>query len=135
MDAGALHTILADGAWTLERAEKRRKNADGACVTLGAPKAGVEHIRWECPALNGLIKFGLLKLKQRKTKERNKTACFWLAGIVPSAWPLPDTENMKAVEVRHPCEGKAKKVYIDGSATKLEASCYAGWGLWIPDNH
>eukprot|EP00972_Heterocapsa_arctica_P053899 7938490-Heterocapsa_arctica.AAC.1 len=25
MDAGALHTILADGVWTPERAEKRRK--------------------------------------------------------------------------------------------------------------
>eukprot|EP00972_Heterocapsa_arctica_P016682 2460149-Heterocapsa_arctica.AAC.1 len=31
MDAGALHTMLADGVWTPERADKRRKNADGLC--------------------------------------------------------------------------------------------------------
>eukprot|EP00972_Heterocapsa_arctica_P082987 12228669-Heterocapsa_arctica.AAC.1 len=27
-----------------------------------------------------------------------------------------------------------KKVYIDGSATKVGASCFAGWGLWTPDD-
>eukprot|EP00972_Heterocapsa_arctica_P046120 6804024-Heterocapsa_arctica.AAC.1 len=27
-----------------------------------------------------------------------------------------------------------KRVYIDGSATKLGASSYAGWGMWAPDN-
>eukprot|EP00972_Heterocapsa_arctica_P076787 11325124-Heterocapsa_arctica.AAC.1 len=26
------------------------------------------------------------------------------------------------------------KVYIDGSATKIGASAYAGWGMWSPDN-
>eukprot|EP00972_Heterocapsa_arctica_P056439 8327006-Heterocapsa_arctica.AAC.1 len=33
----------------------------------------------------------------------------------------------------HPCKGQVK-VYIDGSATKIGASCYAGRGLWTPDN-
>eukprot|EP00972_Heterocapsa_arctica_P009879 1452783-Heterocapsa_arctica.AAC.1 len=28
----------------------------------------------------------------------------------------------------------AQKVYIDGSATKIGASAYAGWGMWSPDN-
>eukprot|EP00972_Heterocapsa_arctica_P002945 433816-Heterocapsa_arctica.AAC.1 len=42
---------------------------------------------------------------------------------------------MKAVEVCHPCRGKVNKVYIDESATKVGASCYAGWGLWTPDDH
>eukprot|EP00972_Heterocapsa_arctica_P044948 6633563-Heterocapsa_arctica.AAC.1 len=28
----------------------------------------------------------------------------------------------------------AQKVYIDGSATKIRASAYAGWGMWSPDN-
>eukprot|EP00972_Heterocapsa_arctica_P013484 1985476-Heterocapsa_arctica.AAC.1 len=65
LDAGALHTILADGVWTPERAEKRRNNVDGAC-----------------------------KIKQRRAKECNKPACFWLAGIVLSGWTTsPDTEN------------------------------------------
>eukprot|EP00972_Heterocapsa_arctica_P018345 2709560-Heterocapsa_arctica.AAC.1 len=58
-----------------------------------------------------------------------------MAGIVPSDWTtLPDTENMKAMEVCHHCRGKVKKVYIDGSATEVGASCYAGWGLWTPED-
>eukprot|EP00972_Heterocapsa_arctica_P023369 3443270-Heterocapsa_arctica.AAC.1 len=99
MDAGALHTILADGVWTPERAEKRRANADGRCVVCDAPNTSVEHIWWECPTLNGVTKFGLQKLKQRRTKEENKPACFWMAGIVPIDWTtLPDSEYMKATE-------------------------------------
>eukprot|EP00972_Heterocapsa_arctica_P080975 11933921-Heterocapsa_arctica.AAC.1 len=53
MGAGALHTMLADGVWSPDRAEKRRNNADGLIVLCGAPCAGVEHIWRECPALNG----------------------------------------------------------------------------------
>eukprot|EP00972_Heterocapsa_arctica_P105492 15543821-Heterocapsa_arctica.AAC.1 len=41
---------------------------------------------------------------------------------------------MKAVEVCHPCTGKVKKIDIDGSSTKVGASCYAGWGPWTPDD-
>eukprot|EP00972_Heterocapsa_arctica_P041139 6064196-Heterocapsa_arctica.AAC.1 len=56
-----------------------------------------------------------------------------MAGIVPSDWTtLPDIEFMKAAEVCHPCRGTLKKVYIDGSAAKVGASCYAGWWLWTP---
>eukprot|EP00972_Heterocapsa_arctica_P106381 15672237-Heterocapsa_arctica.AAC.1 len=77
LNAGALHTILADGAWTPERAEMRMKNADGACVLCVAPKAGFEHIWWECPALNGVVNVGLQKIKHRRAKEGNKPACFW----------------------------------------------------------
>eukprot|EP00972_Heterocapsa_arctica_P009427 1387948-Heterocapsa_arctica.AAC.1 len=29
---------------------------------------------------------------------------------------------------------KAVKVYIDGSATNIGASAYAGCGMWSPDN-
>eukprot|EP00972_Heterocapsa_arctica_P001985 285476-Heterocapsa_arctica.AAC.1 len=28
----------------------------------------------------------------------------------------------------------ADKVYVDGSAIKIGASAYAGWGMWSPDN-
>eukprot|EP00972_Heterocapsa_arctica_P002744 405802-Heterocapsa_arctica.AAC.1 len=85
----------------------------------GAPNAGVEHIWWECPSLNGVVNFGLQKVKQRRAKETNKPGCFWMAGIVPSGrTTLPDMEHMRAVEVCHPCKGNVKHVYIDGSATK-----------------
>eukprot|EP00972_Heterocapsa_arctica_P089359 13175316-Heterocapsa_arctica.AAC.1 len=33
----------------------------------------------------------------------------------------------------HPCDGKVKKVYIDGSPFKVGASNYSGWGIWTPD--
>eukprot|EP00972_Heterocapsa_arctica_P096465 14231700-Heterocapsa_arctica.AAC.1 len=42
---------------------------------------------------------------------------------------------MEAVEVCHPCTGNVTNVYIDGSATKAGASCYAGWGFWTLDDH
>eukprot|EP00972_Heterocapsa_arctica_P074836 11043003-Heterocapsa_arctica.AAC.1 len=41
---------------------------------------------------------------------------------------------MKAEDTRHNCNEKASKVYIDGSATTIGASAYAGWGMWSPDN-
>eukprot|EP00972_Heterocapsa_arctica_P029658 4369517-Heterocapsa_arctica.AAC.1 len=40
LDAGALHTVLADVAWTPERAEKRKKNVDSDCIMCGPLKAG-----------------------------------------------------------------------------------------------
>eukprot|EP00972_Heterocapsa_arctica_P096572 14248053-Heterocapsa_arctica.AAC.1 len=41
---------------------------------------------------------------------------------------------MKAEDTRQDSTEKADKVYIDGSATKIGASAYAGWGMWSPDN-
>eukprot|EP00972_Heterocapsa_arctica_P027809 4090825-Heterocapsa_arctica.AAC.1 len=59
-----------------------------------------------------------------------------MLGIAPIDWTtLPDSDYMKATEVCHPCEGIIKKVYIDGSAAKVAATCYARWGLWTPDDH
>eukprot|EP00972_Heterocapsa_arctica_P100645 14839136-Heterocapsa_arctica.AAC.1 len=40
---------------------------------------------------------------------------------------------MLAEDLCHECKGTAKKVYIDGSSYKIEASNYSGWGLWSPD--
>eukprot|EP00972_Heterocapsa_arctica_P023396 3446967-Heterocapsa_arctica.AAC.1 len=59
-----------------------------------------------------------------------------MAGIITSDWTtLPESDYMKTTEVCHPCKGIINNVYIDGSATKIRASCYAGWGLWTPDDH
>eukprot|EP00972_Heterocapsa_arctica_P078776 11616444-Heterocapsa_arctica.AAC.1 len=41
---------------------------------------------------------------------------------------------MKAEDISLNCAEKADKVYIDGSATKIKASAYAGWGMWSTDN-
>eukprot|EP00972_Heterocapsa_arctica_P110392 16251971-Heterocapsa_arctica.AAC.1 len=41
---------------------------------------------------------------------------------------------MKRNDSCQTCTEHAKKVYIDGSATKIGASAYAGWGMWSPDN-
>eukprot|EP00972_Heterocapsa_arctica_P029468 4338995-Heterocapsa_arctica.AAC.1 len=37
-------------------------------------------------------------------------------------------------DVCQPCSEHTKKVYVDGSATTIGASSYAGWGMWSPDN-
>eukprot|EP00972_Heterocapsa_arctica_P039389 5800334-Heterocapsa_arctica.AAC.1 len=41
---------------------------------------------------------------------------------------------MKEHDICQPCTENVKKVYIDGSATKIGASAYAGWGMRSPDN-
>eukprot|EP00972_Heterocapsa_arctica_P017458 2579311-Heterocapsa_arctica.AAC.1 len=40
---------------------------------------------------------------------------------------------MKAEDICLDCTEKADKAYIDGSATKIGASAYAGWGMWSPE--
>eukprot|EP00972_Heterocapsa_arctica_P027861 4097190-Heterocapsa_arctica.AAC.1 len=59
-----------------------------------------------------------------------------MAGIMTSdITTLPESEHMKATDSCHPCKGVIKHVDIDGSATNIGASSYAGWGLWTPDDH
>eukprot|EP00972_Heterocapsa_arctica_P028176 4144915-Heterocapsa_arctica.AAC.1 len=41
---------------------------------------------------------------------------------------------MNGTDISQACAEQAKKVYIDGSATQIGASAYAGWGMWSPDN-
>eukprot|EP00972_Heterocapsa_arctica_P073054 10791430-Heterocapsa_arctica.AAC.1 len=41
---------------------------------------------------------------------------------------------MKAEDNSLNCTEKAVKIYIDGSAAKIGASAYAGWGMWSPYN-
>eukprot|EP00972_Heterocapsa_arctica_P013785 2033827-Heterocapsa_arctica.AAC.1 len=47
---------------------------------------------------------------------------------------LKETDFMTAVDHCHDIGMETQKVYIDGSATKVGASAYAGWGLWTPGN-
>eukprot|EP00972_Heterocapsa_arctica_P087358 12883695-Heterocapsa_arctica.AAC.1 len=61
--------------------------------------------------------------------------CLWTTGVITKEYTaLPETEYMKAEDTRHDSTEKAEKAYIDGSATKIGASAYAGWGMWSPDN-
>ena len=50
MVAGALHTILADGIWTPNRARVRGKKTDGKCPLCGI-MSSTEHVLWECPVV------------------------------------------------------------------------------------
>eukprot|EP00972_Heterocapsa_arctica_P033027 4859620-Heterocapsa_arctica.AAC.1 len=51
MNAVALHTIITDGAWYPERANKRGNNDDGLCLICKCgKKGGLQHIWWECEA-------------------------------------------------------------------------------------
>eukprot|EP00972_Heterocapsa_arctica_P026758 3939090-Heterocapsa_arctica.AAC.1 len=61
--------------------------------------------------------------------------CLWTTGVITKDYTaLPETEYMKADDISLNCTEKADKVYIDGSATKIGANAYAGWGMWSPDN-
>eukprot|EP00972_Heterocapsa_arctica_P019836 2927390-Heterocapsa_arctica.AAC.1 len=55
--------------------------------------------------------------------------CLWTTGVITKYYTaLPETEHMKAEDISVNCTEKADKVYMDGSATKIGASAYAGWG-------
>eukprot|EP00972_Heterocapsa_arctica_P034829 5127559-Heterocapsa_arctica.AAC.1 len=55
--------------------------------------------------------------------------CLWTTGVITTYFTaLPETEYMKADDISLNCTEKADKVYIVGSATKIGASAYAGWG-------
>eukprot|EP00972_Heterocapsa_arctica_P028439 4182101-Heterocapsa_arctica.AAC.1 len=60
--------------------------------------------------------------------------CLWTTGVITKYYTaLPETEYMKGEDISLPCIEKAKQIYIDGSATTIGASAYAGWGMWSPD--
>eukprot|EP00972_Heterocapsa_arctica_P107456 15829203-Heterocapsa_arctica.AAC.1 len=61
--------------------------------------------------------------------------CLWTTGVITKeCTALPRTEAMMEEDFVGNSTDKAHEVYIDGSATKLGASAYAGWGMWSPDN-
>eukprot|EP00972_Heterocapsa_arctica_P025356 3734883-Heterocapsa_arctica.AAC.1 len=64
-----------------------------------------------------------------------KPQCLWAAGVITKDWTaLPETEYMKETDISQTSTESAKKVYTDGSATKIGASADAGWGMWSPDS-
>eukprot|EP00972_Heterocapsa_arctica_P030069 4432097-Heterocapsa_arctica.AAC.1 len=54
--------------------------------------------------------------------------CLWTTRVITKDYTaLPETEHMKAEDISLNSTAKADKVYIDGSATQIGASAYAGW--------
>eukprot|EP00972_Heterocapsa_arctica_P041018 6045620-Heterocapsa_arctica.AAC.1 len=47
---------------------------------------------------------------------------------------LQDTAIMEEEDKCHECDVSVHKVCTDGSATKVGASSYVGWGLWTPEH-
>eukprot|EP00972_Heterocapsa_arctica_P088575 13060352-Heterocapsa_arctica.AAC.1 len=130
MNAGALHTIITDGVWYPERANKRRKNDDGLCLLcIHGKKGGLQHIRWEREACNSVTNYNWLQLQEIKKQMKSESQCLWTTGVIAKeCTALPETDYMRAEDTRLDSMEKADKVYIDGSATKIGASAYAGWG-------
>eukprot|EP00972_Heterocapsa_arctica_P045336 6692425-Heterocapsa_arctica.AAC.1 len=56
--------------------------------------------------------------------------CLWTTGVITTNYTtLPDTNQMRAEDTVGEGAESAQKVFIDGSATKIGASAYAGWGM------
>eukprot|EP00972_Heterocapsa_arctica_P021646 3182784-Heterocapsa_arctica.AAC.1 len=54
--------------------------------------------------------------------------CLWTTGVITKDYAaLPETEYMNGEDTSLPSTEKAEQVYIDGSATTIGASAYAGW--------
>eukprot|EP00972_Heterocapsa_arctica_P016030 2362871-Heterocapsa_arctica.AAC.1 len=84
---------------------------------------------------NSESNLGRLQLKAIRTQMNAEPQCLWTTGVITKEWAaLEETDYMKQQDLCQPCTENAEKVYIDGSATKIGASAYAGWGLWSPDN-
>eukprot|EP00972_Heterocapsa_arctica_P080295 11833618-Heterocapsa_arctica.AAC.1 len=61
--------------------------------------------------------------------------CLWRTGVITERYfSLPISDYMRAADNVAVSNEKAIKNNIDGSATKIGASAYAGWGMWSPDN-
>ena len=61
--------------------------------------------------------------------------CLWTTGVITKDYTtLPETDFRKAEDISLENTQRANNIYIDGSATKIGASAYAGWGMWSPDN-
>eukprot|EP00972_Heterocapsa_arctica_P074400 10979885-Heterocapsa_arctica.AAC.1 len=61
---------------------------------------------------------------------KSEPQCLWTTGVITKEYTaLPETEHMKAEDTKHGSTEKAGKIYIDGSATTIGASAYAGWGM------
>eukprot|EP00972_Heterocapsa_arctica_P094723 13967532-Heterocapsa_arctica.AAC.1 len=61
---------------------------------------------------------------------KSEPQCLLTNGVITKEYTaLPETEYMNAEDNKHDCTEKAEKVYIDGSATTIGASAYAGWGM------
>jgi hypothetical protein len=98
-------------------------------------KGGLQHIWWECEACNSVTNYNWLQLKDIKKQMSSEPHCLWTTGVITREYTaLPSTEPMRAEDIAKDSTEKAQKVYIDGSATKIGASAYAGWGMWSPDN-
>ena len=66
---------------------------------------------------------------------KSEPQCLWTTGVMTKkCTALPETDYMRAEDTCLDSMEKADKVYIDGSATKIGASAYAGLGMWSPDN-
>eukprot|EP00972_Heterocapsa_arctica_P075628 11156517-Heterocapsa_arctica.AAC.1 len=60
---------------------------------------------------------------------KSEPQCLWTTGVITKEYTsLPETDYMRAKDNSLDSTEKADKVYIDGSATRIGASAYAGWG-------
>eukprot|EP00972_Heterocapsa_arctica_P089143 13144899-Heterocapsa_arctica.AAC.1 len=60
---------------------------------------------------------------------KSEPQCLWTTRVITKEYTaLPETDFMRAEDTCLDSAENAVKVYIDGSATKIEASAYAGWG-------
>eukprot|EP00972_Heterocapsa_arctica_P046437 6852092-Heterocapsa_arctica.AAC.1 len=68
----------------------------------------MNHIWWDCPALNEYSDLGYLNINKRRGQQNNKPECFWNTGVITRDWTtLPKSEHMNQEDTCHPCKGTA----------------------------
>eukprot|EP00972_Heterocapsa_arctica_P047665 7029321-Heterocapsa_arctica.AAC.1 len=85
--------------------------------------------------MNSVSNLNWMHVKAIRKAMTAEPQCLWTTGVITKEWTaLVDSDFMKQQDYCQPCTEHTKKVYIDGSATTIGASAYAGWGMWSPDN-
>eukprot|EP00972_Heterocapsa_arctica_P044252 6533222-Heterocapsa_arctica.AAC.1 len=109
MNAGALNTIITDGVWYPQRANKRSNNKDGKCLLCTCDKAGLQHIWWECEACNSYSNLNWLQLKAIRNTMNAEPQCLWATGVITKDWTaLPETDYMKQSDICQTCSEHAE---------------------------
>ena len=135
--AGAIHTVLSDGWWNPDRANKRGSGKIPKCVLCGCPKGDLDHLAWSCPRINRVTDLGYVQLKRERAQLEGEPKCLWRTGVATSDFTaMPESPYVREedpVGITGFAEPKGHRdIYTDGAAYTYGSTTYAGWGVHDP---
>eukprot|EP00972_Heterocapsa_arctica_P090027 13282343-Heterocapsa_arctica.AAC.1 len=76
----------------IRKERSKGEDADGTCVLCNKENAGLQHIRWQCQAMNSVSTLGWLQLTTIRAEMHAEPECLWATGVITKDWTtLEDT--------------------------------------------